>query len=112
MEKPRSMWVRSRTRSPSRGSGSTSPFGNLQESAAISPSTTRLFTSSAVTVDWRKSPWIHPGGTVDRAPDGFFTLAPPFLARSSFSVLLFVIAAAVVEAESSGARGAGEAEEK
>lgn len=78
----------------------------------MSPSATRFSTSPAMTVDGRKSPWIHPGGAVNRAPDGFFALAPPFLAHSRFSVLLFVITAAVDEAELSGARGAGVAKEK
>lgn len=96
---------------PSRGSGSVSTSDSLHDPSAISPSVTRFWTSFAVTVDRRKSPWIHPGGAMDQALDGFFALAP-FLPRSSFSVFPFVITAVVVEAEPSGARGAEEAEEK
>jgi hypothetical protein len=79
-----------RTRSPSRGSGSTSFPGNLHESSAIRPPATRSRRFSSVTVEAKKSPWMKPTGAADRAPDGFLPLAAP---------LPFVIATVAVEVE-------------
>ena len=68
------MWVVKRTLSPSRGCGSVSPPGSLHESLATRPSTTRSSTSRAFKLDGKKSPCIHPGGTVARAVEGLFPL--------------------------------------
>ena len=68
------MWVVKRTLSPSHGCGSASLPGSLHESLAMRPSMTRSSTSRAFKLDGKKSPCIHPGGTVARAVEGFFPL--------------------------------------